>query len=267
VARPNIIDEPWVQRVGRVGWLARGVLYLLIGVLAIQVGAGVGVVHGESSALGAIEAVGDQPFGRVLLIVLGTGLLIYALWRAVASLLPGSGGADSLARRAVWMLSALFHASIGAVALMSVFPGRDGGGGSTPLLRDLMSAGWGRVLVGMIGVGLLAAGTGFVIRGIGDGIGDEIDYRDMPDRWRRPIEILGTIGWVSRAVVVGLVGLFLLVAAVTYDVDAAQGLDGTLRDLAANPWGAAVVVASGAGLLAFGLFCALTFPYRRLAGP
>jgi len=78
---------------------------------------------------------------------------------------------------------------------------------------------------------------------------------------------LAAIGEVGRGVGIGLVGGFMLRAAITFDASEATGLDGALRRLATHTWGLVVVVVVGIGFLAYGIFCLATFTHRRLQAP
>jgi hypothetical protein len=83
-------------------------------------------------------------------------------------------------------------------------------------------------------------------------------------RWTRR---LGAIGEVGRGVAIGLIGFFLLRAAITYDPAQATGLDGALRRLALQTWGVLLVAVVGVGFVAYGVYCLGTFSRRRLQAP
>jgi hypothetical protein len=83
-------------------------------------------------------------------------------------------------------------------------------------------------------------------------------------RWTRR---LGAIGEIGRGVAIGLIGIFLIRAAVTFNAAEATGLDGALRRIANNWWGLVAVAVVGIGFVAYGVFCLTTFQRRRLQAP
>ncbi len=261
----------WVKRVGRIGWLAKGFLYLLLAAIVFQVGyvgAFGGTENREASPHGALEQIASASFGRVTLLVLGGGLLLYSAWRVISALLPGDADAHALAKRAGYLFSATMYGVLGAIALhMGIVGERDAEDRTGTLLRGLMSHAWGRWLVGAFGVVALGSAIYFVYKGLSRRFEDQIDYDGMT-RWHRAlVDALGRVGWVARAAVVGLLGIFLVNAAVVYDTSNAKGLDGVLRDTADTTTGATLVLASGAGLAVYAVFCLVTWRRRILTGP
>ncbi len=261
----------WIERVGRFGWLAKGILYLLLSIIVLRVGyAGAFGGHegNEASPHGALEEVASGPFGRAMLLVLGGGLLLYSLWRVISALLPGDGDAHSAVKRAGYLFSASMYGVIGAVAFDMALDGRrEAEDGSGTLLRGMMSHAWGRWLVGVVGVVALGSAAYFLWKGVRRRFEDQVDYSGMSRAHRAVVNGLGRVGWVARALVVGLLGGFLTHAAVTFDTSNAQGLDGVLRETAATTRGSMLVIAAGAGLAVYAAFCLATWRRRELTGP
>ncbi len=261
----------WVERVGRLGWLAKGFVYLLLSIVVLRVGfSGAFGRHesSEASPQGALEEVASQPFGRSVLLVLGAGLLLYTLWRVISALLPGEEGVHGLAKRAGYLFSAAMYGVLGAVAFdMGVSGRQESQDGTGTLLRGLMAHEWGRWLVGMVGVVALGSAAYFVYKGLTRKFEEQIDYTGMGKAHRAVVDGLGRVGWVARALVVALFGGFLTHAAVTYDVSNAQGLDGVFREAASTTTGSTLVIAAGAGLAVYAAFCLASWRRRILRGP
>lgn len=261
--------HPMLLEVAKYGWLAKGILYSLLAVLVLRVGhAGAFGLYesGEASPTGALEEVASRPFGRALLAVLATGLVLYSLWRLLTVLLPGEHGVEPLLKRGGYLFSALTYAFLAYVAAGMAWRGEREAGDESGLLRSLMSEPWGRWLVAGIGVIALGSAAYFVYKGIGRRFAEQVDFTGMA-RWHRAtVDALGVAGWVGRSVVMFLVGWFLIYAAVTYDVDAAGGLDAMLRNTADTTTGSALVIAAGAGLGLYALFCLATWRRRILRG-
>jgi hypothetical protein len=135
------------------------------------------------------------------------------------------------------------------------------------LTARVMGYGIGRVVIGAIGVIVIGAGLYRLIKGLRKDVDDELDLSGMsPERirWNR---WLGAVGEVGRGIAIGLIGFFLLRAAITFDPNQATGLDGALRRLAVEPWGLLVVAIIAVGFVAYGVFCLATFTHRRLQSP
>jgi hypothetical protein len=86
----------------------------------------------------------------------------------------------------------------------------------------------------------------------------------MSSRVRRAIKWLGTFGHLARMVVFGLVGVFLIKAAIDFNPKKAVGLDGALAKLAHASYGPFLLGLVAAGLVAFGLYSLTDARYRRI---
>lgn len=240
----------------RSGWVAKGVLYVVVGVLAVQVALGGGPDE-QADQQGALRAVRDQSFGAGLLAALALGLAAYAVWRLV----DAWAGDDSGLHRAGHAVSGVAHAVLAVLAARLVFDSSGGGGDQAPpLTARVLEAPAGRWLVGGAGLVLAAVGVKFVADGLRRSFLDELDA-GADRRWLEP---LGVVGSVARGVVFLLLGWFVLRAAVQYDAREARGLDGALRALAGRPYGPALLLVVAVGLLAYGAFAALSARSRRL---
>lgn len=249
--------------IGRLGWLAKGVLYVLLGWLVIQVG--LGDTSGEDAgATGALRAVADTPVGGPLLIVLGIGFVLYAAWRVLSAWRDSGDEPMEIAERVGRIGSALLYALLGIAALVIAFGGDGGSEDASGVVVPLMRTGWGRWAVAAIGVGFMAVAVGFGWRGTQREFKDEIDSSGWSSQWATAVEVFGVVGWVARAAVLGLVGVFVVRAALTFDPDDARSLDQMLSETAATSIGAALVVAAGVGLAIYGVFCLLTWRRRQL---
>jgi hypothetical protein len=130
--------------------------------------------------------------------------------------------------------------------------------------RDLMEHSGGRWLVGLIGAVLIAVGAYFAHKGATASFREDLRGGGVGPISHHQIVRLGQVGWLGRAAMMGLIGFFLIRAAVTFNPDDAEGLDGALRRLAATSWGTVMVVAVGVGLLVYGAFCVISAPIERL---
>jgi len=122
-------------------------------------------------------------------------------------------------------------------------------------------------LIGVIGVVAIGAGLYHVVKGLKRDVTPDVDMSALSTRRAQWTRRLGSIGEIGRGIAIGLIGFFLLRAAMTYDPAQATGLDGALRRLALHSWGVFLVVVVSLGLVAYGLFCLLTFSRQRLQAP
>lgn len=265
------IDTDWLLPIGRLGWVAKGIVYAIVGVLAVPIAFGGGRGgDGEASRSGAIAEIADAPFGRIVLWVLAAGLVLYALWRLVTAFLPADDNdAETLAHRVAYFSSAVLYSVLAWTAISFATGSGDsgGGGGLQSLSQTLMEQSAGRYLLGAIGIGGLGVAAYFAYKAYENRFLEQLDLSGASTSERELIEKTGTAGWIGRAVTTGLVSAFVLQAAVTADPDEAKGLDGSLRDVADNWWGTALVLIAGIGLIAYGAYAAGTARRRRLVGP
>jgi Domain of Unknown Function (DUF1206) len=271
-------EHPGVVRVGRAGWFAKGVVYVIAGFLALSVAARAsGWVDDtsstgsqEASPVGAIKTVAGSAGGTALLWLLAIGMLLYSAWRVVSALLPGSTDAKGWAHRIGFVASAVMYITfaVSAIALARHTPETpDGNKRVTDISASFMSHTFGRVVIGAVGLIVIAVGLYRISKGLKMDVNDELDMSDIDPVRAKWTERVGAVGEAGRGIGFSLVGFFLLRSAITYDANEATGLDGALRRLAVQSWGVVIVVIVGIGFAAYGLFCLTTFTHRRLQAP
>ncbi|NUT40854.1 MAG: DUF1206 domain-containing protein [Thermoactinospora sp.] len=242
-------DNPWIDRLARVGFAARGVLYALIGLLALQIGPFSG--SGEKAdKSGAIHLVEQQPFGNFLLWVMTIGLAALAIWQvgeAVFSHHRTRDRVESAGRAAVYVLLVISMLGLllkGKEASSTDKQSRD----ATSAILDLAPP-LGQILVALLGLGVIALGIYWIHEGWTAKF-----MRDMTGggRWVRRV---GQAGYIARGVVAISAGVLIGKAAITYDAKDAVGIDGALKGLADAPAGPYLRVAVAVGLMLFAVYC------------
>ncbi len=270
--RSRRIDVDGLIPLGRLGWIAKGAVYGLVGVMTVPIAFSGGGGGDEASRSGAIAEIAEKSYGTILLWILGLGLVLYALWRLVTAFLPGENDADTLAHRAAYLGSAVVYTFLAWTAIdYAIGSGGSGGSGSGGMLEDisrtLMESTAGRLALGLGAlVGLGVAGY-FVYKAWDQRFMDEFDMSGAPSNERELIEKTGMAGWIGRAITTALLAGFVLLAAITANPDEAKGLDAALRDVADNWWGSALVLVAGIGLICYGAFAAISARRRLLVGP
>jgi len=248
----------------RAGFVARGLIYGIIGILAIKLAVGAG--GKTTNQQGALETVARQPFGKVLLIVVAIGLGGYALWRLLRALLGhGPEDSDTTFERVAAFASGIVYAGLCAVAVEILLgSGTSSSGNAQKTAAGVFGWPAGTWLVGIAGAVLIGVGLFQGYRGISKDFLKDSKTEEMSPRVRTWIEWIGTFGHVARMVVFGLVGVFLIKAAIDYSPNQPVGLDGALAKLANASYGPFLLGIVAAGLIAFGIYSLCDARYRRL---
>jgi hypothetical protein len=258
----QVADSPWIDRLARLGLVARGVTYVLVGWLALQIAFGNSGKQADRG--GAVQEIAGKPFGSVLLWLLGVGFAGLALWRVSQAAFGHEAGerVKSLAR-------AVLYAGF-AVTTFTFVLGKSGSAAansnqqSVSVTTKVMQHGGGRLLVAVVGLVLVAVGGYLAYEGAQRKFAKDMKLGQVSPGTRQVVEKLGMFGGIARGVVFGLAGVFLLIAAVTYDPAKAKGLDGTLRTFAASPLGPWLLAVVALGLVAFGVFSICEARWRRV---
>ncbi|WP_323379096.1 DUF1206 domain-containing protein [Pyxidicoccus xibeiensis] len=257
-----------MELAARVGYASRAVVYAVIGVLALMLALGEG--GRTTDTRGAVEEVARQPFGSVLLVLLGVGLLAFAVWRFVQAVMDVEGkGHDGkgLAKRAVPAVSGVIHASL-ALFAFNLLRGRKGGGGGTKsMTAELMSQPFGQVLVALVGVVIIGFAVYQFKQAWQGKTLDKLSLTGLAARQRTWVERISRAGVMARSVVFLLVGTFFLQAAIQADPGEAGGLGEALTALAEQPFGPWLLGAVALGLVAYAVYQLLEARYRRIATP
>jgi hypothetical protein len=248
----------------RPGLIARGVVYGVIGVLAVKVA--VGSAGKAPNQQGALQTIAEQPFGKVLLIALAVGLAGYAGWRlARAAIGHGAEERDRGLERLASAGSGLAYAALFVVAV-KVVAGSGSGSSGSPSKTAAGVLGWsaGPVIVGLAGTVLIGVGLYQAYRALARKFMEEANTEQMNRQVKRAYEALGAFGHLARMVVFALTGYGLLRAAIDFDPRKAVGLDGALRELANSSYGPFLLGIVAAGLIGFALLSTAEARFRKV---
>lgn len=247
----------------RAGFVARGLIYGIIGVLAIKLALGAGGTTANQQ--GALETIAHQPFGKVLLILVAIGLAGYALWRLVRALLGhGPEDSDSGFERLAALGSGLVYAGLCAIAVEILLGSGSSGGNASKTTAGVFGWPAGTWLVGIAGVVLIGIGLYQGYRGISKDFLKDSKSEQMSPRLQNWIEWIGSFGHLARMVVFGLIGVFLIKAAIDYNPSKAVSLDGALAKIAHASYGPFLLGLVATGLIAFGIYSLSDARYRRI---
>jgi hypothetical protein len=254
----------------RAGFAARGLIYVLVSVIALRIafdGDGGGK---QADRGGALDELAGKPFGAVMLWIVGIALAGMGLWRLSEAVFGGTGPDGSkLTKRAGSAGRFLFYAFVSYSVLSYAAGDRGSGSGSSDQHTDDVTAlvlKWpgGQWIVGIAGAAVVIAGLWIAVRAARKKFREHLRTSAMSRRTKQVSDVLGVTGGTARGIVFAVAGVFAMVAAVQHRPGKAKGLDDTLRafrDLPAGPWLLAVIAV---GLAAFGVFSWCNARWRKI---
>ena len=257
----------WAEPAARVGYTAKGVVYVVVGGLAVR--AAVGWGGRATDTRGALQTLGRQPtFGTFLLALVCVGLAAYVFWRFAQALLDldrKGDDAKGLAVRAGFLGSGIAYAGL-AFTAAQMAAGAAGGG------RDQVRLWTARALadpdrwwlVAAVGAGVAGAGLYQFYKAHSNKFERRLALSRLSTDGRRWVRRVGRVGLVARGVTFGVIGWFLIRAGMHVNPGEARGLGGALRALRQADYGPWLLGSVGVGLVAYGLFSIVEGRFRRI---
>jgi Domain of Unknown Function (DUF1206) len=259
-------NSRYMEWLARAGFVARGVMYILIGVLALEVAFGNSGHKADQS--GAVRLVGNTPFGGVLLWLLVIGFAGMALWRLSESLYGGPGpDGRKASNRLIAGFKAVLYGFIAFFILkyaLGLGAPKSSDKQSVDLTSTAMREPGGRILIGIVGLVLIGVGAWLAWRAFERKFLSDLRTGEMSPRARKLVTFLGRYGGIARGIVFGAAGLFLLIAAVTANAHKAKGIDATLRAFTRTPAGPWLLVLVAIGLILFGTYSWAESRWRKV---
>ena len=262
----------WYAWVARIGLLAKGVSFAIVGVLAIKLALGDG--GKATSRQGALQTLADEWFGKGLLILLAAGFAAYAIWRFVQAFAEredegeAKGEAKKWGKRAGYVGRGLIYAGL-TFSTIKILTGSGGQESQNQKAHKTTATvlDWpgGRWLVGIAGLCIVGAGLWNAYRGIARKFEDKWRTGRMSETERKWGGRAGLVGHLARAVVFTLIGIFVTKAAIEFDPKEAIGLDGALQKLVGQTYGPWLLGLTAAGLIAYAVFCLVDARYRDVS--
>ena len=260
-------NSSWLGWAARLGFVARGLIYVLIGLIALQIAFGRG---GQADQGGALQQIASRSYGTAVLWLLVVGLAGLALWRFSEAAF-GAVGPDGhkASERIKSLVRGVVYAFLLVTALRFVLGTASGASAnsnrqSENVTAQVMGYAGGRVLIGVVGVVVVIVGAVLARESWRREFLQRMNLAGTSAGTRSLVERLGVFGGVARGAVFVLVGVFLVIASARYEPSQAEGLDGTLRAFAQTPVGPALLVLVAVGLIAFGVFSMCEARWRRV---
>ena len=255
---------PFLSRVTRLGFATKGLLTIIVGVLALRHALGQGGrLTGQE---GAIRALRDQPFGQALLVALSVGLSAYALWMFASAFVDPQGKGTrvtGILERASFFVTGLGYAAL-AFGSLNLLRGKGGLGTELDdLAANVLTPVFGRLLVGLAGATVVTAGALQMRLGVTAGFRHDL-RKDLSSWWRKITIVSGRFGYLALGLLSLLVGSSLVRVAVEYDPSEAGGWDealGLLSRLGEGTWALGV---AAVGLILYGVYFVLLVRTRAL---
>jgi hypothetical protein len=258
-------ESRWVEPLARAGLVAKAALYAVIGILALKVAFGADEANPDKD--GALRTIAQQPFGRVLLVLLAAGLAGYALWRLAQALFDRDdegSGPKGLAKRTGNLAKAGWYGVLCVLAVSTLVGNGGGGGNEQQTTAGVFERPLGRYVVYAAGIAFAAAALFNLWRAVTCKFNKKLARHAMGEAEESAATATGIVGHLARSVVFGLVGAFLVEAAWKFDPKEARGLDGALLEVSQRPYGGVLLGAVDVGLLAYAAHCLVQARYRRI---
>ncbi|WP_435746991.1 DUF1206 domain-containing protein [Nocardioides sp. SYSU DS0663] len=246
----------WMDHVVRGGLVAYGVVYLLVGWLAVQLA--IGSSKENASTTGAIRQLAQQPFGKVLVWLVAIGMFVLVLWRAIEAFggHRDEDGGKRVAKGALSLLKAVLYAAIGLSALGIATGAANSGGGSSErtITARLLGLPFGQVLVGLVGAAVIAYGVSLIVRAWTEKFREHLTAEGKSGDVGTAYIWFGKAGYAAKGIAIGIIGGLFVWAAITHEAKRAGGLDQALQELLQQPFGQTLLVLVGLGIACYGLF-------------
>jgi hypothetical protein len=257
-------NSPWIDRLARLGFVAKGLVYALIGILAFQVAMG---DQKRTDQKGALQAIAEKPGGSFVLWLMVLGFLAYAVWRFSEAAFGRRDETDEKKRTLKRVGSAangLIYLFFAVLAFRTVTSSSSSGSSGTDITAKVLEWPGGQALVVLGGLVIIAIAIGLTIRGLKTDFEKHLDTGKMSRTTFTVVRRLGQVGYVARGAVFFLIGALVVKAAMDHQPGKAQGFDVALRSLAGAPFGQVLLVLAALGLVCFGAYCLAEARYRRL---
>ncbi|WP_413030952.1 DUF1206 domain-containing protein [Mycolicibacterium litorale] len=256
-------DSNAFEYAARAGFAASGVLHLLVGYIILQIALGSG---GNADQSGALATLAGQTGGKVVLWVATVGLLALGLWRlaeAVIGSKPGEGstGEDNPAwkrAKAVGLAIANFAIAFSAMQF-ATGSGQSSGQQNAGISAQLMQSGWGKLLLVLVGLGVIAVGGYHVYKGA-----TKKFFKDLRVSGGTGITAVGVTGYVAKGLVLAGAGILVIVATLQADPAKASGLDAAVKTLGQAPFGKFLLIVAAVGIAAFGAYSFVRSRHGRM---
>lgn len=246
----------------RLGLTARGIVYILMGLLALLIARG---SHAEVDQRSALDQVLLRPGGKLLVGLMAIGFASYALWRFYEGAFGVTGEKRGLQSRFISFVRGFIYSSLAYTAI-EVFNGsrQHQSTQQRAYAIDVMSRPGGHMVVGLLGLIIVIVGLVELYEGMNFTFMRYFQGQNLSGAERHWIRGLGRIGITARGIVFAITGVLLIIAAWSHNATKATGLDGALKSLRSQPYGGFLLGVVAIGLIIFGIYGLAEARYRHI---
>ncbi|HXG85047.1 MAG TPA: DUF1206 domain-containing protein [Pyrinomonadaceae bacterium] len=258
--------SPWLVWLGRFGYVVKGVVFILVGVLATYAAIGAGAAN--DGARSALRHIAELPFGQFLLVVVAIGLVSYALWQVIQAFMDTENKGSTVkgfAVRASYAGGALIYIGL-AFSAVKIFLGarRSDGIWARSWTAWLLAQPFGQWLVGLAGTIVIGVGFYQFYKAYCAKFRENLLLAEMSETEDKWATRFGRFGFAARGIVFCVIGFFLVLAAWQTDAGETRGLGGALHAVEQQIFGAWLLGIVAAGFISYGLFMFVLAKYRRM---
>lgn len=259
--------KPWIRRIGRFGYMSKGVVYALVGILTFMAAIGVGGKMTGTS--GMFRTVASVPFGEFLLWVIGIGVIGYIIWSFIKAIKdPHNKGKDAkgILTRFAYGVSGLIYTGLAVNAIQIAMHSGSGGGNTNQTISAmLLGQPFGRFMVGALGLIVIGYGIKEFYLGFTENFMSKFQTPEMDQHERKIARNAGKMGLMARGIVLAMIGFFFTQTAWTADPSETKGLDGALSELAQQPYGSYLLGAVAIGFILYGIYQMARGRYQHMS--
>lgn len=260
--------KPWIRRLGRFGYMAKGTVYFLIGILAVMAALGAGGKTTGTS--GMLQTVASKPFGEILLWLIGIGLIGYVVWEIIKVIKdPENKGTDAkgIITRAGYAVSSIMYGAIAFKAISVAMNASSGGGGGSEktISAKLLAQPFGQWVIGLVGIIIIGYGVYELYTGYTEKFMNKFKVSEMNQHEKKIARKSGKMGLIARGFVLSMIGYFFIQTAITANPEQSKGIDGALAELASKPFGQWLLGIAAAGLMLYGIYEVIRGRYEHMS--
>ena len=267
----GVATSRWMVMLARLGYAIKGVVYIIIGLLAVQLAAGVGGKTTDQK--GALLTISTLPFGKLLLVIMVIGLFAFAIWCFIQAIFDTEAKgkkAKGIIARVGYAIVGIAYAALGYGALQLLLGSGSAGKSSTTNTQDWTAKllnfqkPFGVTLVVILGLIILGVAVYLYAKAYTANFQSRLSLNSLNARTKRIMIGLGRLGYAALGVVFTIIGIFMIIAAAQHNPNDAKGLDSALQELARQPFGPLLLGIVALGLIAYGLYSFVEARYRRI---
>ncbi len=258
----------WIEAAARIGYAAKGVVYFLVGLLAVQAALNWG--GKVTGTQGALIAVASQPFGKIVLFGIAIGLVCYVAWHLIAAVFDPENDNDgfNVASRLAHGVRACVYGSLAEGAFDIIFSEGSSGTGSSSSSEQaatVLAQPFGRVLLG--GVAICAAAYGFycIYRSVTSKFKQKLKLCKMDETQEQWLLNIGRFGLIAKGIVAIIISYFAGQAARLAEPSKVKSTEEVLQTLQRQPFGAVLMGLVAFGLIAYGFHLIMQSRYRKIS--